>query len=154
MIYRLVTCLFLGLIGFMLLSATALAYRMADLSLRRRDGAEFWPALVAHLFEGRALLALVVAATITSLALLRPGIVEFVTTGHVSLHWSRLMVGTFGLLLVVHALITNVMIRVLSLWQYQRAEDGRRLREQQLADRGSTVMVGPAQLVVDSTDGS
>jgi hypothetical protein len=64
------------------------------------------------------------------------------------------MVGTFGLLVVVHALITNVMIRILSLWQYQRAEDGRQLREQQLADRASTAVVGPAKLVVDLTKGS
>ena len=156
MIYRLVTCLFLGLIGFMLLSATTLAYHMADLRPRRRDGAAFWPSLVAQLFEGKALVAVIVAATATSLALLWPGIVEFVTTGHISLHWSRLMVGTFGLLLVVHALITNVMIRILSLWQYQRAEDDRRLREQERADRGSTVaaVASPAKLLIDSTKGS
>jgi hypothetical protein len=158
MIYRLVTCLFLGLIAFMLLSATSLAYHMADLSPRRRDGSAFWPSLAAQLFEGKALVAVIVAATITSLALLWPGIVEFVTTGHISLHWSRLMVGTFGLLLVVHALITNVLIRILSLWQYQRAEDNLRLREQYAADRGNSTaarLVGPATAVlVDSTKGS
>jgi glycosyltransferase involved in cell wall biosynthesis len=150
MIYRLVACLFLGLIGFMLLSATTLAYHMADLSPKRRDGAAFWPSLVAHLFEGKGLVAVIAAVTVTSLALLWPGIVEFVTTAHVSLHWSRLMAGTFGLLLVVHALITNVMIRILSLWQYQRAEETLRLREQNLAGRGSAGVAGSAKLLADS----
>jgi hypothetical protein len=144
------------LIAFMLLSATSLAYHMADLGPTQRDGAEFWPSVVAQLFEGKALVAVVVAATATSLALLWPGIVEFVTTAHVSLHWSRLMVGTFGLLLVVHALITNVLIRILSLWQEQRAEADRRRREQSHHDRGSTVATaaGPSKLLIDPTQGS
>jgi glycosyltransferase involved in cell wall biosynthesis len=136
MIYRLVVCLFLGLIGFMLLGATALAHRMADLGPGRRGNAAFWPSVVAKLFEGKALATIVVAATVASIVLLWPGIVEFVTTAHVSLHWSRLMVGTFGLLLVVHALITNVLIRILALWKYQRSDADLRRRERNLANRG------------------
>jgi glycosyltransferase involved in cell wall biosynthesis len=156
MIYRLVTCLFLGLIGFMLLSATALAFHMAQLSPRRRVAEAFWPSLAAQLFEGKALVTVVFVATVASLVLLWPGIAEFVTTGHISLHWSRLMVGTFGLLLVVHALITNVMIRILSLWRYQRAEDERRVREHELADLGSTVgaAAGSDEVLVESARGT
>jgi glycosyltransferase involved in cell wall biosynthesis len=129
MIYRLVTCLFLGLIGFMLLSAVTLAHHMTELSPRRPHGAAFWSSLIARLFEGTAFMALIGITTFLSLASLFPGIVEFVTTAHISLHWSRMMVGTFGLLLVVHALITKVLIRILALWQHQRAEDAMRLRE-------------------------
>jgi glycosyltransferase involved in cell wall biosynthesis len=153
MIYRLVTCLFLGSIGVMFLSATALAYHMADLGPRRRDGAAFWPSVVAQLFEGKALAVFIAAATVTSLSLLWPGIVEFVSTAHVSLHWSRLIVGTFGLLLVAQSLITNVLIRVLSLWRYQRAEADLHSREQNLANRKSSVAVaaGLSKQLIDST---
>jgi glycosyltransferase involved in cell wall biosynthesis len=155
MIYRLVTCLFLGLIGFMLLAATALAHHMATLNPRRRDGAAFWSSLAAQLFEGRALGATIIIATTISLVVLWPGIVEFVMTRHISLHWSRLLVGTFGLLLVVHAMITNVMIRVLALWHEQRAEDDLRFREQELADRGAAASAAdPAKLLTGSMKGS
>ena len=61
MIYRLTTCSFLGLIGFMLLSSAALAQHMTELGPRRRDGADFWPSLAARLFEGKALATLVLA---------------------------------------------------------------------------------------------
>jgi glycosyltransferase involved in cell wall biosynthesis len=153
MIYRLVTCLFLGLIGFMLLAATSLAYHMADLGPKRRDGAAFWPSLAAQLFEGKALAFFIAAVTVVSIGLLWPGIIEFVTTAHVSLHWSRLIVGTFGLLVVVQALITHVLLRVLSLWRYQRAEADLRYREQSLLNRESSVdaVAGSSRQLVDST---
>jgi hypothetical protein len=66
------------------------------------------------------------------------------------------MVGTFGLLLVVHALITNVLIRILSLWHYQHAEFDLRRREQSLADSGSPVatLAGPDKLLIELTQGS
>ena len=147
MIYRLTTCSFFGLIGFMLLSSAALAQHMTELGPRRREGADFWPSLSARLFEGKALATLVVAVTAISLVLLWPGLFEFATTGHVSLHWSRLLAGTFGLLLVTEALITNVLIRVLSLWRYQRMDADVRRRRQALIDQDSPVVVngGPAQ---------
>jgi hypothetical protein len=150
MIYRLVTCLFLGLIGFMFLSASSLAYHMADLGPTRREGAAFWPSFVAQLFEGKSLVVFIVATTLISFALLWPGIVEFVTTAHVSLHWSRLIVGTFGLAVVVQSLITNVLMRVLSLWRYQRAEAGIHRNVQNLADRESSVAAGRSQQLIDS----
>jgi hypothetical protein len=49
--------------------------------------------------------------------LLWPGIVEYVSAGTVSLHWSRVVVVAFGLLLVSQALVTSVLLRVLNIWK-------------------------------------
>jgi glycosyltransferase involved in cell wall biosynthesis len=152
MVYRLMTCAFFGLIGFMLLSSAALAQHMTELGPRRREGADFWPSLAARFFEGKALATMVITVTVVSIALLWPGLFEFATTGHVSLHWSRLLFGTFGLLLVSNALITNVLIRVLSLWRYQRVDADLRRRGQNLIDHGPPVAStsGPIQATSNS----
>jgi glycosyltransferase involved in cell wall biosynthesis len=129
MIYRFVACFLLGASGFLLLCGAGLAHRMASLGPRARDGATFWAAVAAGLFEGRALAAFVVVTLVTSLGLIGPGIVEFATTAHITLHWSRLLVGTLGLLLVFQALVTHVLMRVVAIWQYQHVEDRRRTLE-------------------------
>ncbi|HWE36606.1 MAG TPA: glycosyltransferase family 2 protein [Isosphaeraceae bacterium] len=122
MIYRFLTCSLLGSAGFLLLCAAVLSQRMAALGPRRRDGDSFWTALAAHLFDRGALAVFVGTIVLGALALLWPGIVEFVTTGHITLHWSRVMVAMFGLLLAVQALVTKVLMKVVALWKYQEAE--------------------------------
>ncbi len=122
MIYRLVACCFLGMIAFQLLSATALTQQMAKLGPRRREGSAFWPLLVTQLFRGWGLGVLVAMAVLISLFLLWPGIYQYATTGRIVLHWSRVLVGTFGLLVVVQALVTYVLIRVLGVWIYQKSQ--------------------------------
>jgi glycosyltransferase involved in cell wall biosynthesis len=124
MIYRFVTCFLLGACGFLLVCAAVLSHRMSALGPRRRSPASFWTGVASYLFDGRILAAFVVAVLAGSLALLWPGIVEFITTSRITLHWSRVMVGLFGLLLVFQALVTKVMIEVVNLWQYQRGAAG------------------------------
>jgi len=58
-------------------------------------------------------------AVLTAAVLLAPAAVEYVTTGHVTTHWSRIMVGAFGLLLAFHAGVTAVMLRVIEIWKRQ-----------------------------------
>jgi glycosyltransferase involved in cell wall biosynthesis len=124
MIYRFVTCFLLGACGFLLVCAAVLSHRMSALGPRRRSPASFWTGVASYLFDGRILAAFVIAVLAGSLALLWPGIVEFATTSHINLHWSRVIVGVFGLLLVFQALVTKVMIEVVNLWQFQRAAAG------------------------------
>ncbi len=61
----------------------------------------------------------VIASLVASLALLGPGIVEYARTRQITLHWSRIIVGAFGLLLVFQTLVTAVLLRILALWKYQ-----------------------------------
>jgi hypothetical protein len=127
MIYRFVTCFLLGTAGFLLLCAAVLANRMAALGPKRRDGESFWVAAAARLFDGSVLTLFVVASVAASMALIWPGAVEFASSGHITLHWSRIIVGAFGFLLAFQALVTRVLLQVVALWQYQQAELARQV---------------------------
>ncbi|MHB8898729.1 MAG: hypothetical protein ACYC6Y_08285, partial [Thermoguttaceae bacterium] len=48
-----------------------------------------------------------------------PGLVEYAMTGHVNMHWSRLVVGTFGLVVAAQGTIAGVLVRVLEIWKGQ-----------------------------------
>jgi glycosyltransferase involved in cell wall biosynthesis len=123
MIYRFAACSLLGSVGFLLLCAAVLSHRMAALGPRRRGGDTFWAPLVAHLFSGKLLAVFLVVVIAASLSFLWPGIVEYVTTRRVYLHWSRLLAGSFGLLLAFQAVITGVLLRVIAVWQEKREFD-------------------------------
>jgi hypothetical protein len=115
-----------------MLCTAALAHRMTALGPRKRDGYSFWAPRVARLFEGKPLFAFVGLLLAISVTLLWPGIAEYATTAQITLHWSRLLVGTLAILLAFQAIVTSVLIQVVSLWQFQRAEGDRRRREQAL----------------------
>ena len=155
MIYRFLTCFLLGSAGFLLLCATALSHRMSALGPKRRDGDSFWIGVVARLFEWQPLLAFSGGAVVASVALLWPGIVEFVTTGGITLHWSRIIVGVFGLLLAFQALVTLVLLQVVALWvamaRYRQAERARQALEPAGAGRrsGGARLMGVTQRLHD-----
>jgi glycosyltransferase involved in cell wall biosynthesis len=100
MIYRFVACFLLGSAGFLLLCAAVLSNRMSALGPKRRDGDSFWMAVISNLFGVKPLATFIVVTLAVTFVLLWPGITEFATTGHVTLHWSRIIVGAFGLMLV------------------------------------------------------
>lgn len=120
MIYRFMAGFLLGSAGFLLVCAAALSNRMAQFGPRGQAGETFWSAAVSRLFEGRALAAFVATVLAASTAILWPGIVEYGATATITLHWSRLVVGAFGLLLAFQAVVTGVLMRALSLWQDRR----------------------------------
>ncbi|AGA28140.1 glycosyltransferase family 2 protein [Singulisphaera acidiphila] len=133
MIYRFVACFMLGSAGFMLLAAAVLANRMSALGPKRRDGDSFWMSAVIHCFAWKPLLIFAGLSVLGSLVLLAPGIWMFVTSGRITLHWSRIMVGAFGLMVAFQALITLVMLQVASIWvetaKFHERESLRRANE-------------------------
>jgi glycosyltransferase involved in cell wall biosynthesis len=122
MIYRFVACFLLGSFGLALLGATALANQMAQFSRRRPDAGMFWPSIAAELFSGRWPFVMMLALLTTSIGFLWPGIVEYATTRHVSLHWSRLAAGAFCLLSMLQTGIFALLVKVVSIWAYQARE--------------------------------
>jgi glycosyltransferase involved in cell wall biosynthesis len=130
MIYRFIVCFLLGSSSFVLLCGAALAHRMAILGPARRDGSSFWPPIIARLFEGRIWLAFMGAALLASVVLLFPAIIEYFGTGRVTMHWARIFVGAFGLLIALHALVTGTLLQVVAIWQNQHIMQALRQREQ------------------------
>lgn len=126
MIYRFMACFLLGSAGFLLVCAAALSNRMSQFGPRRRSGESFWSAAASALFVGWPLYVVVATALGASVAVLWPGIVEYAATATVTMHWSRLVVGAFGLLLAFQALVTAVLLQVLTLWQELGGTDRRR----------------------------
>ncbi len=119
MIYRFVVCQFVASVGITLLLASALANRMALLSSRRDESVGFWSSVVASLFTGKPLAVITGFLTVLSIGFLWPGIVEFITQGSVSLHWSRLIAGAFTLFTVIQMLIFFVLMKVVSIWSFE-----------------------------------
>jgi hypothetical protein len=121
MIYRFIACFLLGSVGFLLLCAAVLSNRMAMLGPKRRGGNSFWITLTSHLFRGVPLAVFSVATLIASVSLVWPGIVEYAAMRQITLHWSRIIVGAFGLFGVSQALVTAVLLQLVALWKYQIA---------------------------------
>ena len=55
-----------------------------------------------------------------AIGFLWPGLVEYVTTGKVYLHWSRLLAGAFSLLCAFQTSVFALLLKVLSVWRTQR----------------------------------
>jgi glycosyltransferase involved in cell wall biosynthesis len=122
MIYRFIACFLLGSAGFLLLCAAVLSNRMSVLGPKRRNGDSFGITLASHLFQGVPLAIFSVGTLIASVVLVWPAIVEYATTRQVTLHWSRIIVGAFGTLLVCQTVVTAVLLQLVALWKYQRAQ--------------------------------
>lgn len=121
MIYRFVVCQLVGSFGITLLLASALTNRMAQLSSRREESVGFWSSIVASLFTGKPLAVIVGLFTLLGIGFLWPGIVEFVTTGTITLHWSRLIAGAFTLFTVMQTLIFFVLMKVVAIWSFEQS---------------------------------
>ncbi|WP_339733056.1 glycosyltransferase [uncultured Gimesia sp.] len=121
MIYRFVVCQLVGSLGMMLLLASALTNRMAQFSARREESVGFWSSIVVSLFTGKPLAVIVGLFTFLGIGFLWPGIVEFVTTGTITLHWSRLIAGAFTLFTVMQTLIFFVLMKVVAIWSFEQS---------------------------------
>jgi glycosyltransferase involved in cell wall biosynthesis len=115
MIYRFIVAFLFGSIGFLSLSAAAIATRMTDLRLGNPDRT-FWEAGIARLFESPFSAAGGIALGVGAVVLLWPGVIEYWSTGRLTMHWSRVIVAAFALLLAFQGLITRVLLRVIHVW--------------------------------------
>ena len=122
MIYRFVVCYLLGSLGLMLLLATALTYQMASFGPRRRSANAFWPFVVASVMRGPVLVGILVCLLFLSGVFLWPGMSEYATTGHVTLHWSRLLAGAFSLSCGLQTAVFALLLKVLSVWRRQQTQ--------------------------------
>jgi glycosyltransferase involved in cell wall biosynthesis len=137
MIYRFVVCQVLGSFGLMLLLATALVNRMAQFGPRRAAATAFWPSIVSALFRGWTLGLTLLALLAASAFLLWDGVVEYVTTRHVTLHWSRLLAGAFCLFSALQTAVFALLIEV------GHTRPGRLSRAMKCKERPKTQLKGP-----------
>lgn len=128
MIYRFLACFLLGAIGFQSVCSAALANRMASLGPERLEAEGFWATLFGKVFSGRLLVSITIVAVVASVLLVWSGIVEYIVSGHVTIHWSRVVVAAFGMLMATQAVVTGLLLKVIDIWKVQsrfQAPDGR-----------------------------
>ena len=64
-----------------------------------------------------------------SLALVWPGLLEYAKTQHVTLHWSRVMVAAFGLLVAFIATVTATLLQVIKVRSRRKPPISRSLND-------------------------
>jgi hypothetical protein len=62
-------------------------------------------------------------APVGALVLMWGGLVDYVTTGHTDLHWSRAVVAVFLLQVALIAGVVAVLRQVVALWKQQLRRD-------------------------------
>jgi hypothetical protein len=118
MIYRLLLCGFLFTAAFTLMCSGVLADRVLSLVYRRRQ-VSFLGALFDRLLDGPRLMILAALAVVVAVALVWPGLVEYATTGHVTMHWSRSLLAVSLLQIALVAAVYRVLQKVIELWSGQ-----------------------------------
>lgn len=125
MIYRILLAWLLAVAGALVLCAAAVADRIAVLAHARplaRSGAT---ALLGRLFTRRTR-ALGSALLLTlALVVTWSGFVQYATTGEVSMHWSRAVLGSLLLVLFVALGTTTFTLNMLELIETQRRPEDR-----------------------------
>ena len=117
MLYRFVACYLMGAFGLTLILATALTYQLGHFGPRRAEANPFWPFLIATLLRGPILVAILLSFLALSVFFLWPGILEYNSTGHISLHWSRLLAGAFSLFSALETAVFALLLEVVSVWK-------------------------------------
>ncbi|PQO28894.1 glycosyltransferase family 2 protein [Blastopirellula marina] len=121
MIYRFCACHLLGSIAFMLFLSIGFLSRVADIGPRRAEAARFWPHLISQTLNVRVMAVAIFVQVGMATMFLIPGITDYLQTGHISLHWSRLLAGAFLLCTAASSGIFTFLGEVVTSWLGQHA---------------------------------
>jgi hypothetical protein len=122
MVYRVLLASLLAT-GFALTAcATVVADRISALAYDRIDaeatGAGFGRRLFARRLRSTGIIALLALGVLVAW----PGIVQFATTGHTDMHWSRAVLAALLIMLAGVVLMTSFLLSMLELIQDRRAD--------------------------------
>ncbi len=131
MIYRVLLSALLLTCAFGLTATGVFCERLLDLVYRRRSST-FLNQVLKRVFSPSWLSVLGVLALVSGVVLVWPGLVDYLTTGHTTLHWSRAIVAVFLAQIAMIALVVAVLQKVVALWRSQldysdRNRDGDRV---------------------------
>jgi glycosyltransferase involved in cell wall biosynthesis len=122
MIYRLRTVLMCYLVVSVLLSASVLSERFVAATRGRHRVPGFVFGL-AHRFVTPGALAVVAALLMVITAGMNYEVArQYISTGHINVHWSRVLVGGFLLSAAVHLAVTSVLLRIADMLIEKRVE--------------------------------
>ncbi|MGQ9649539.1 MAG: glycosyltransferase family 2 protein [Phycisphaerae bacterium] len=115
MIYRAVTALLIVTVGMLLLSAAVIADEIITIALKRPPKKSRLQILIARVFQTPFVAGLGTFSLVSSLLLTRDGLWDYILTGHVYIHWWRVMVSAALLIMAASAATTWLLMRIMSL---------------------------------------
>jgi glycosyltransferase involved in cell wall biosynthesis len=122
MIYRLITVLMCYLVVSMLLSASVLSERFVAVTRGSRRVPGFIFGLAHRFVTPKALVAVAFILLAGALAMNFQVARQYLTTGTIQVHWSRVLVGGFLVSAAVHLAVTAVLLRMADILIEKRAE--------------------------------
>jgi glycosyltransferase involved in cell wall biosynthesis len=121
MIYRVLAALLLGMGTALFASVAVVADQVAAIAHGRPATRTGVTGLVARVFSRRAALATAALLFAVAVAVSWPGVVEYVTTAHVHMHWSRVMLSSLLTVLSLTIATTLYLTETIDLIRVQRA---------------------------------
>jgi hypothetical protein len=121
MIYRVLAALLLGMGAVLFASSAVVADQIASIAHGRPAERSGVTGLLARLFGRRMALAAAALLLVAAFAVSAPGIVEYVTTAHVHMHWSRVMLSSLLTILALTIATTLFLTETIDLIRAQRS---------------------------------
>lgn len=120
MIYRvMLSSLLVTISGFVVCTAV-IADRIAAAAHGRSFGVSGVTAFFSRLFQARTRRTVNAVLLVAAVAFVWPGIAEFLSTGHVTMHWSRALLASQLVLLAVMLTLTTFILEISNLIERQR----------------------------------
>jgi glycosyltransferase involved in cell wall biosynthesis len=120
MIYRILFSWLLASMVALLVSTAVVAERIAAVSHNRPPPESGVTAMISRLFTRRGRRMIGGLLVVASLALTAQGVVQYVTSGHVTTHWSRIVLACLLLLLASALGLATFLLNMLELICFQR----------------------------------
>lgn len=121
MIYRVLAALLLGMGAALFTSAAVVADQIASIAHGRPAARSGVTGLVSRVFSRKAAIASAAALLLTAVVVSWPGVVEYVTSGKVYMHWSRVMLSSLLSVLALTIGTTLFLTETIDLIRTQRA---------------------------------
>jgi glycosyltransferase involved in cell wall biosynthesis len=121
MIYRVMAALLLGTGAALFTSAAVVADQIAAIAHGRPASRTGVTGFVSRLFGRRVAIGTAAALFLAAVAVSWPGVVEYVTTAHVHMHWSRVMLSSLLTVLALAIATTLFLTEIIDLIRAQRS---------------------------------
>ena len=122
MIYRILLASLLATLVVLLLCAAVVAERIAAAAHGREVARRGLTAFVSRAFTRRARRVLGSGLGVAALAIVAPGIVEYMGTGEVEMHWSRAVLSSLLLVMATAFGVSTFLLNMLELIETTRGE--------------------------------
>jgi len=121
-IYRILLASLLATSTAIFACGAVVAERIAAIAHGRPPADSGVTGMLARLFTPRMRLVGGAALLLAAVGIVSPGIVEFVSTGEVAMHWSRAMLASLLVLIAMMLAVTTFLLNMMTLIEAQGAE--------------------------------